>query len=102
MNIKREIKLIFSIAVVLVVFFVASLPAMACSNLGPDKHMGVVQNIDVAKGELTVIDAESQKPIVFLIGQETLKGLKAKDVVMITFQSDQGQLRVKHLQIRPA
>jgi len=97
-----KIKLPVVVATVLFGFIVASLPAMACSNLGADKHLGVVQNIDAAKGELTVIDAESQQPIVFIIDAEALKGVKPNDTVIITFKSDNGRLRVEHLKLRSA
>lgn len=59
--------------------------ALACSNLGPDKHVGVVQAVDRKSGTFTIVDAETQMAMAFQAKPKTLTGLKVGDRLVVRF-----------------
>ncbi len=71
--------------------------SLACSNLGAGKHMGVVRMIDPIKGALSIIDAETRRPITFVTGENSLKSVHVNDTVVITFERDKDQLIAKEI-----
>lgn len=73
--------------------------ALACSSMGPDKHVGVVKAID-AEGALTIIDAETGKPIRFAAPAALLKGVKVNDKAVVTFQMEGERLLAKEVVVR--
>jgi hypothetical protein len=72
----------------------------ACSNMGPDKHMGMVKAIDLKEGVLTLIDAETGKPLEFATQASLLKGVKVNDKAVVTFKSEGERLVAKELLVR--
>ncbi len=74
--------------------------AWACSNMGPDKHVGMVKAIDTKEGTLTLIDAETGKPLQFATSASLLKGVKVNDKAVVTFKSEGEHLVTKDLLIR--
>ncbi len=87
---------------ILAVFFVLSTGAAvwACSNMGPDKHVGMVKAIDLKEGVLTLIDAETGKPLQFATSASLLKGVKVQDKAVVTFKSEGERLVAKELVVR--
>ena len=83
-------------------FFVLSTGAAvwACSNMGPDKHVGMVKAIDLKEGVLTLIDAETGKPLQFATSASLLKGVKVQDKAVVTFKSEGERLVAKELVVR--
>ena len=72
--------------VVALAYVAAATPmAQACSNLGPDRHVGVVQAVDRTAGTLTIVDAETQMAMVFQAKPKTLTGLKVGDRLVVRF-----------------
>lgn len=61
------------------------LAAQACSNLGPDKHVGVVQAVDRKAGTFTIVDAETKMAMAFQAKPKTLTGLKVGDRLVVRF-----------------
>ncbi|MBN4054790.1 hypothetical protein JYT87_03685 [Nitrospira defluvii] len=100
MNRTMKIKLV--IALIVFVFGISTgvLSVSACSSLGAGKHLGVVHMIDAKKGELTLIDAETRKPILFSIAKDQLEKIMPNDRVMITFKSEEGRLFVKKVVVQ--
>lgn len=72
----------------------------ACSNMGPDKHVGMVKAIDTKEGTLTLIDAETGKPLQFATSASLLKGVKVNDKAVVTFKSEGAHLITKELVVR--
>lgn len=78
----------------------AAQAAWACSNMGPDKHMGVVQAVDAQGGAFTLVDAETGKPLRFVTSAEQLKKVKANDKAVITFKTEGEKLVAKEIMVR--
>jgi hypothetical protein len=72
----------------------------ACSNMGPDKHVGLVKAIDMKEGVLTLIDAETGKPLQFATAASLLKEVKVNDKAVVTFKSEGERLVAKELLVR--
>lgn len=64
------------------------IPASACSSLGPDKHVGLVKEVQIEKGILMLIDAESGKPIAFSASPDLLQKVNAQEKAIVTFKMD--------------
>lgn len=69
----------------------------ACSNLGPEKHMGIVLSVDPIKGTMALIDAETQQTLNFVMDETLLKKIHVNDRIVITFQEKKDQLIAKDL-----
>jgi hypothetical protein len=91
-----------SAALILALFLTlsAGTAVWACSNMGPDKHVGMVKAIDTKEGTLTLIDAETGKPLQFATSASVLKGVKVNDKALVTFKSEGERLVAKELVIR--
>lgn len=103
MQIKRmQIKKQVSAATIFVALLVLSTgpAAWACSNMGPDKHVGMVKAIDLKGETLTLIDAETGKPLQFATPASLLKGVKVQDRAVVTFRSEGERLIAKELVVR--
>lgn len=76
-----------------------ALPALslACSNLGPNTHAGIVKGIDLEEKTLTLIDAESGKPITFTASPSFLSPLEINNRVIVTFRSEERGLVVEEI-----
>jgi len=83
-----------------VLTFSAGTAAWACSSMGPDKHVGMVKAIDTKEGTLTLVDAETGKPLQFATSASVLKGVKVNDKAVVTFKTDGERLVAKDLVIR--
>jgi hypothetical protein len=85
--------------VILAAGFAAALgvgaPALACSVLGTNTHIGPVTAVDSGKGTFTIIDAETRQPITFLADADVLKSLKdTKGQVRVMYEeADGGKLK---------
>ncbi|MEC4679037.1 MAG: hypothetical protein VST69_09835 [Nitrospirota bacterium] len=94
-NIKKGI----SFLAILGLFVLAPVLASACSNLGPQKHMGVVLSVDPIKGTMALMDAETQETLHFVINESLLKKIHINDRIIIRFQEEQDQLIAKDLEV---
>lgn len=82
---------------ILVLFVLAPGWASACSNLGPDKHMGTVLSIDPIRGTMALMDAETQQTLDFVMSEVLLKRIHVNDRIVIIFQTKKDQLIAKDL-----
>jgi len=73
--------------------------SLACGNLGPNTHAGIVEHIDAKAGTLTLVDAETGKEITFLVPADLLASLKPNSRVMINFKVDGRTLVAQKIQI---
>ncbi|TAJ99979.1 MAG: hypothetical protein EPO39_16165 [Candidatus Manganitrophaceae bacterium] len=71
----------------------------ACSSMGPDKHVGVVQAINTPEGALVLVDAETGKPIRFIASAKVLEGVKVHDKAVVTFKTEGDRLLAKEIVI---
>ncbi len=84
---------------ILGVFVLAPVLASACSNLGPEKHMGIVLSVDPIKGTMALMDAETQQSLLFIMDESLLKKIHVNDRIIIRFQKKQDQLIAKDLEV---
>ena len=92
-----------SLTVLILALFLAlstGVGVWACSNMGPNKHVGMVKAIDLKEGVLTLIDAETGKPLQFATSASLLKEVKVNDKAVVTFKSEGERLVAKELLIR--
>ncbi len=94
-NIKKSIAFL----AILGVFVLAPVLASACSNLGPEKHMGIVLSVDPIKGTMALMDAETQQSLLFIMDESLLKKIHVNDRIIIRFQKKQDQLIAKDLEV---
>lgn len=88
-NCSRTTGMILALATIMGLVF-TPIPASACSNLGPEKHMGVVRLVNPIKGTLSLIDAETRRTIEFVVGKNLIHKVGVNDTVVVTFeQKDQ-------------
>ena len=73
--------------------FVSAPSASACDAAGPNTHVGAVTAIDLTRKTLTLKDADTTRPIVFVTTTEQLKGVKIADAVAVTYVAEGKQLR---------
>ncbi len=65
--------------------------AFACSAMGPNTHVGQIISLDKAAGTLTIQDAETRKPITFVLkDQLLLKAASARGQVIIHYSGEEG------------
>ena len=95
---KTRLGLLAGFFIVLFGVSIGSNLVSACSNLGPGKHMGVVKMIDSVKGAFTLVDAETRRPVRFMIGEDLLKTVKINDTIVVTYhQTEKGQFVAKEI-----
>ncbi len=77
----------------------ASTTAWACSAVGPNKHVGMLLNIDKPGQSFTVLDAETNRPITFLADEALLTRLTgAKGQILVDFEAEGSKLRATSVQ----
>ena len=96
----KQITTIKTGIVFLAVFVLGSTWALACSNLGPGKHMGVVLRLDPAKGTMALMDAETRETLDFEIPESLLEKIHVDDRIVITFQKKKDHLLAKDVVVR--
>ncbi len=69
--------------------------AWGCDALGPDRHVGVVTEIDPAAGTFTIIDAQLQEPMTFQAEKKVLESLEKERSYIITFKMKGKRMVVK-------
>ena len=67
--------------------------ASACEAAGANTHVGAITAIDLTGQTLTLKDAETSNPIVFVVTPEQLRGIKVADEVAVTYRADGNRLR---------
>lgn len=72
----------------------------ACSSMGPDKHVGIVKEIHLDRGVLTLIDAETGRPIQFTASTELLKEARINKKATITFKKESDRLAAQNIEVR--
>jgi hypothetical protein len=77
---------------------VPSTAVWACKAMGPDKHVGVVQKIDVEAKTFSIIDAETRLEITFGASKEILDQVKVNQQVVITYGLEGETLVAKAVQ----
>lgn len=72
------------------VMFISSVAVAtwACDAMGPNRHVGVVTNIDQKAGTFTIIDAQKRKPMTFTAQKKVLDELKLNREFIVTFRID--------------
>lgn len=96
MTIKRGV----SFLAVLAVLALGPAWASACSNLGPEKHMGIVLQLDPIKGTMALMDAETQTTLHFVMAEDLLKKINVNDRIVITFHKKKDQLVAKDIVVQ--
>ncbi len=87
-----------SIAVGIALFVLLLAPPLwACSQMGPNKHVGIVQKVDLKTGVFTIIDAETGKPLTFRAASRLLEALRSDSRVLITFKMVGDQLTAEEI-----
>lgn len=76
------------ISVMVLVMSALAIPAWACDAMGPNRHVGVVTQIDPKAKTFTMIDAQKQKPITFTASKKVLDALQLNRDFVITFRLD--------------
>lgn len=76
------------IGVMVMVMSSLAIPAWACDAMGPNRHVGVVTQIDPKAKTFTIIDAQKQKPITFTAAKKVLDALQLNRDFIITFRMD--------------
>ena len=74
----------------MLVMFISSVTvaAWACDAMGPNRHVGVVTNIDPKAGTFTIIDAQKRTPMTFTAQKKLLDELKLNREFIVTFRLD--------------
>ncbi len=79
--------------------FLAPAPSLACSVLGPNKHVGTVIGVDGAAQTITVLDGQTNQPITFLANEKILSEVKnAKGQIIVDYAAEGTQLRAIGIQ----
>ena len=86
-------------ASLLAAILLAPASSLACSALGPNKHVGTVIGLDTAAQTITVLDAQSNQPITFLANEKILSEVKnAKGRIIVDYEAEGAQLRAIGIQ----
>jgi len=80
-------------ALTAVLLSIVSSAGWACEMAGENKHVGVVTKVDQVTGTFTIIDAETNAPIVFSANREILSNAAhAQGQVMVSYENREKQL----------
>ena len=75
------------------VLMTVSATGWACKMAGDHKHVGVVSKVDEMAGTFTIIDAETNKPIVFSADRKMLSNAEhAQGQIMVSYENRAKQL----------
>ncbi len=73
--------------------------SLACSALGPNKHVGTVIGLDAAAQTITVLDAQTRQPVTFLANEVLLNEARhAKGQIIVDYETEGAQLRAIGIQ----
>jgi len=75
-----------ALSVIVLAIASVSIPSWACDAMGPNRHVGVITQIDPKAGTFTIIDAQKRMPMTFIAGKELLDGLPLNRNVIVTFR----------------
>ncbi|MEJ2552764.1 MAG: hypothetical protein P8079_01820 [Gammaproteobacteria bacterium] len=76
-----------------VILMTMSATGWACKMAGDHKHVGMVTKVDPVAGTFTIIDAETNKPIVFSADRKVLSNAEhAQGQVMVSYENRAKQL----------
>ena len=75
-----------ALSVIVLVIGSVSIPSWACAAMGPNRHVGVITQIDPKAGMFTIIDAQMRKPMNFTADKKLLDGLQVNRNVIVTFR----------------
>ncbi len=65
--------------------------SLACSAMGPNTHIGQVLSLDRDARTLTIRDAETQRPITFVLNDKLLlKAASARGQVIVHYNGEDG------------
>ncbi|TPW17368.1 MAG: hypothetical protein FD130_683 [Halothiobacillaceae bacterium] len=78
---------------------VASSSAWSCSMAGPNTHIGAVTAVDAATKTLTLLDAETQQLITFIVTPNLLKDIVKNQRVTVTFEQAGDDLLAKTISL---
>jgi len=78
----------------------SSSATLACSAMGPKTHVGNITDIDRDHQTLTIMDAETQKPITFSVDNKQLLALNSSSgqVIVRYRDGDNGELVATSIQ----
>ena len=76
----------FALGVIVLAISSVSIPTWACDAMGPNRHVGVITQIDPKAGMFTIIDAQMRKPMNFTADKKLLDGLQVNRNVIVTFR----------------
>jgi hypothetical protein len=86
-------------AVLLTAILAAPAVVWACSAAGPNKHVGMLMNVDAATNTFTMLDAETNQPITFLADEAIIEGLShANGMIHVNFEVEGTKLRATDVQ----
>jgi hypothetical protein len=74
------------LSVIVLAISSVSSPTWACDAMGPNRHVGVVTQIDSKAGTFTIIDAQRRTPMTFIAGKKLLDGLPLNRNMIVTFR----------------
>ena len=73
--------------------------SLACSALGPNKHVGTVIGLDAGAQTITVLDAQTRQPVTFLADENLLNEAKnAKGQIIVDYETEGTRLRAIGIQ----
>jgi len=85
---------VIAAVVVAVGSVLVSAPSWGCSAVGPNKHVGLLLEIDNAAGSFTVLDAQTNRPISFIADERILNELgNVKGQILVDFEAEGSKLR---------
>ena len=88
-----------AVAGLLAAIFLVPASSLACSVLGPNKHVGMVIGLDSAAQTITVLDAQLNRPVTFLANEKILSEVKnAKGQIIVDYEAEGTQLRAIGIQ----
>jgi len=77
---------------------VAAVPVWACDAAGPNTHVGVVKQLDAKSKRLTIEDAQTGKPMVFVAESTQLAALNIGDQIAVKYEDHNGVMTAKQIQ----
>jgi len=92
-------KVTTAVAGLLTAFLITPASSLACSALGPNKHVGTVIGLDSTAQTITVLDAQLNQPVTFLANEKILSEVKnARGQIIVDYEAEGTQLRAIGIQ----
>jgi hypothetical protein len=96
---EQEMKPRIYAAVLLTAILAAPTVVWGCSAAGPNKHIGMLMNVDAATNTFTMLDAETNQPITFSADKAIIESLNnAIGMIHVDFVSEGTKLRAIDVQ----